>query len=98
MVRAWHGRGMASVNQTRPHYVNQIRKTHSKHLAARHGHSMLCVNRPLVQLRRLLISAFVAVITTTLRPLCLPENTLAGWAQNGLDVVMERRSSVPAEN
>jgi hypothetical protein len=37
MVRAWHGRGMASVNQTRPHCVNQMRKTHSKPLAARHG-------------------------------------------------------------
>jgi len=33
--RAWHG--MASVNQTRPHCVNQIGKTHSKLLAARHG-------------------------------------------------------------
>ena len=30
MVRAWHGRGMASVNQTRPHCVNQMGK-------ARHG-------------------------------------------------------------
>jgi len=37
MVRAWHGRGMASVNQTRPHSVNQMGKTHSKPLAARHG-------------------------------------------------------------
>jgi hypothetical protein len=41
MVRAWHGRGkgmgMASVNQTRPHCVNQIGKTHSKPLAVRHG-------------------------------------------------------------
>ena len=37
MVRAWHGRGMASVNQTRPHCVNQMGKTHSKSLAARHG-------------------------------------------------------------
>jgi len=52
---AWHGRGMASVNQTRPHCVNQMGKTHSKPLAARHGkgtawvrhgHGMLCVNRP----------------------------------------------------
>jgi hypothetical protein len=43
---AWHGRGMASVNQTRPHCVNQMGKTHSKHLAARHGHGMLCVNPP----------------------------------------------------
>jgi len=53
MVRAWHGHGMASVNQTRPHCVNQMGKTHSKPLAARHGrgtawarHAM-CVNRPL---------------------------------------------------
>jgi hypothetical protein len=55
MVRAWHGRSMASVNQTRPHCVNQMGKTHSKLLAARHGrgtvwarhgHGMLCVNRP----------------------------------------------------
>ena len=47
MVRAWHGRGMASVNQTRPHRVNQMGKTRSKPLAARHGHGMLCVNRRL---------------------------------------------------
>jgi len=47
MVGAWHGHGMTSVNQTRPHYVNQMGKTHSKPLAARHGHGMLCVNRPL---------------------------------------------------
>ena len=56
MVRAWHGHGMASVNQTRPHCVNQMRKTRSKPLAARHGrrtawarhgHGMLCVNLPL---------------------------------------------------
>ena len=58
---AWHGHGhgVASVNQTRPHCVNQMGKTHSKPLAARngrwtawarHGHGMLCVNRPLVSL------------------------------------------------
>ena len=29
--------GMASVNQTRPHCVNQMGKTHSKPLMARHG-------------------------------------------------------------
>ena len=28
---------MASVNQTRPHCVNQMGKTHSKPIAARHG-------------------------------------------------------------
>ena len=56
MFRPWHGYGMASVNQTQPHCVNQMGKTHSKPLAGghcretawvRHGHGMLCVNRPL---------------------------------------------------
>jgi hypothetical protein len=42
MVRAWHGHGMASVNQTRPHCVNQMGKTHSKPLAARHGMGTAC--------------------------------------------------------
>jgi hypothetical protein len=37
MVVAWHGRGMACVNQTRPHCVNQMGKTQSKPLAAWHG-------------------------------------------------------------
>ena len=36
MVRAWHGRDRASVNQTRPHCVNQMGKTHSKLLEAQH--------------------------------------------------------------
>jgi hypothetical protein len=34
---ARHGHGMTSVNQTRPHCVNQMGKTHSKPLAAWHG-------------------------------------------------------------
>jgi hypothetical protein len=37
MVRARHGRSMASVNQTRPHCVNQMGKTHSKSLVVWHG-------------------------------------------------------------
>ena len=57
MVTAWHVRGMASVDQTRSHCVNQTGKTRSKPFAARHGrgtiwtrhgHSMLCVNGLLV--------------------------------------------------
>ena len=32
---AWHG--VAGVNQTRPHCVNQMGNTHSKPIAARHG-------------------------------------------------------------
>jgi len=37
MVRSWHGHAMGCVNQTRPHCVNQMGKTHSKPLGARHG-------------------------------------------------------------
>ena len=36
LVRAGHGRGMASVNQTRPQCVNQMGKTRSKPLEAWH--------------------------------------------------------------
>jgi hypothetical protein len=35
-----HGRGMACVNQTWLHCVNQMGKTQSKPLAARHGRGM----------------------------------------------------------
>jgi len=37
MVRARYLRGMSRVNQTRPDCVNQMGKTHSKPLEARHG-------------------------------------------------------------
>jgi hypothetical protein len=37
MVRVGHVRGMACVNQTRPHCVNQMGKTQSKPLAERRG-------------------------------------------------------------
>ena len=36
-ITAWSEHGMASVNQTRPHFVSQMGKTYSKPLAARHG-------------------------------------------------------------
>jgi hypothetical protein len=37
MAWARHGHGIATVNQTRPHWVNQMEKTHSKPLAAWYG-------------------------------------------------------------
>ena len=40
MVGAWHGRDMANVNQKLSHCVNQMGKTHSELLAARHGRGM----------------------------------------------------------
>jgi len=36
MAWAWHGNGMENVNETRLHCVNQMGKTHSKPLPARH--------------------------------------------------------------
>jgi hypothetical protein len=42
MVKAWHGRSVASVNQTQLHCVNQMGETHFKHLAAQHGRGMAC--------------------------------------------------------
>jgi hypothetical protein len=50
---AWSEHGMAIVNQTWPHCVNQMGKTQSKPLAARHGrerhgHDTLCMNYPLM--------------------------------------------------
>jgi hypothetical protein len=49
---ARHGHGMASVNQTRRHCVNQMGRTHSKPLVARHDRGTawarhtVCMNRP----------------------------------------------------
>jgi len=40
--RAWSEYVMASVNQTWPHSVNQMEKTHSKPLVAQHGRGMAC--------------------------------------------------------
>jgi hypothetical protein len=37
MVVAWQGNGMACVNQTRPHCVNQMENTLSKPVTERHG-------------------------------------------------------------
>ena len=41
-VRTRHGHEMASVNHTRPHCVNQMRKTQSKPLSTRHGRGTAC--------------------------------------------------------
>jgi hypothetical protein len=53
MVMPRHGRGLLCVNDTLPHCVNEMGKTQSKPLAARHvsgtawarhGNGMVCVN------------------------------------------------------
>jgi hypothetical protein len=49
MVGAGHGRGMASVNRTRPHCVNQMGKTHYKPVAARHGRGTAWARRAMCE-------------------------------------------------
>jgi hypothetical protein len=44
---AWQGNGMACVNQTRAHCVDQMGNTQSKALVEQHGNGMVCVNPPL---------------------------------------------------
>jgi hypothetical protein len=80
MVRAGHGRGMASVNHTRAHCVNQMGKTHSKPLASRHGrgtawarHAMcesaLIPHKLLASVHNTVVNAFKSTINfKTLRP------------------------------
>ena len=74
MVRAWHGRGMASVNQTRPHCVNQMGKTHSKPLAARHGRGTAWARHAMCEsalsVLRLVTLALSSVSSTLLKTLC----------------------------
>ena len=63
MVGVRHAHGMASVNQTRPHCVNQILddlrmgKTHSKPLEARHGRGTAWARHAMCEL-----ASFVAVV------------------------------------
>ena len=47
---AWAEHGMASVNQTRPHCVNQMGKTHCKPLAAQHAMYESAFNLPFFML------------------------------------------------
>ena len=62
IVGAWNGNGMASVTQTRPHCVNQMGKTHSKPLAARHGRGMAWARHAMCE------SAFMLVIAIYMFP------------------------------
>ena len=54
------GHGMTSVNQTRPHCVNQMGKTHSKPLAARHGRGTAWARRVMCELAFTEYSYFLA--------------------------------------
>ena len=83
MVKVWHGHGMASVNQKRPHCVNQMGKTHSKHLAARHGRGTAWAKR--VMCESAFIASWVRVVFvtalstlrgkgTTLGPSCIKQH------------------------
>jgi hypothetical protein len=67
MVRVWHGRGMASVNQTRPHCVNQRGKKHSKPLVARHGRGTAWPRHAMCESARSVIHAGHSTYNVTMR-------------------------------
>jgi hypothetical protein len=80
-----HGNGMAYVNQTRRHYVNQMGKTQSKPLAERHGNGMACVN----QTRRHCVNQMGKTQSTLLaerHDMC-ESNTTALHKSNGKDTI-----------
>ena len=79
MVRAWNGRGMASVNQTQPHCVNQVGKTHSKPLAARHGRGTAWARHAMCE------SAFIHLCKqhSWVHQTKVKQITLAGWTLGG---------------
>ena len=52
---------MASVNQTRPHCVNQMGKTHSKPLAARHGRGTAWARQVMSESAFRIASAFLDI-------------------------------------
>jgi len=58
MAWAQHGHGMASVNQTRLHYVKQMGKTHSKPLAAQHGRGTALAGHVMCELAFEVIALF----------------------------------------
>jgi hypothetical protein len=63
-----HGHGIACVNQTRPRCVNQMGKTQSKPLAARHGRGTAWARHAMCELaltvRSLICFVFVCVCYT----------------------------------
>ena len=65
MTRALHGHGMASVNQIWSHCVNQMGKTQSKSLAARHGRGTAGAQYAMCE------SAFIALPDTDQTPTAL---------------------------
>jgi hypothetical protein len=79
MVVAWHGRGMACVNQTRPRCVNQTGKTQSKPLAARHGRGTAWARHGMCELTLLHIQVVTHGRFSTLFSKC----QLARAAQSG---------------
>jgi hypothetical protein len=67
---AWskHGMSMASVNWTWPHCVNQMGKTNSKPLAARHGRGMAWARHAMCELALSLQSCRVFVADSIRAP------------------------------
>jgi hypothetical protein len=73
MFVAWHGRGMACVNQTLSHCVNEMGKTQSKLLAARHGRGTAWYVRISLKTFATIHNGFCLLVHKTQMPGCCDE-------------------------
>jgi hypothetical protein len=64
MVVAWHGRGVAFVNQIRQYCVNQMGKSQLKPLAARHGRGTAWARHGMCELTFRSITSIICHIYT----------------------------------
>jgi hypothetical protein len=103
--RGWHWRSMKSVNQTRPHCVNHMGKTHSKPLAAQHGRGTAWARHAVcesayemlttVNRNEALYHPLVFNCSTRLREEWIElESALARWAVNGCSKYSNSRKTV----
>jgi hypothetical protein len=67
---------MASVNQTRPHCVNQMGKTHSKPLAARHGRGTAWARHAMSESALTVCSKVAPLALTLLKLIELPHSSV----------------------
>ena len=78
---------MASVNQTRPHCINQMGKTHSKPLAVRHGRGTAWARHAMCE---------SALSISTLQPfnneICATIRSKSGWQLLILERVAMKQS------
>jgi hypothetical protein len=86
MGAAWErqGRGMACVNQTQPHCVNQVGKTLTITLATRHGRGMGTAGSGMACVKQTRPHCVNQMVKTLFIPLATRHCGGTAWARHGL--------------